>query len=282
VELGAYLDRIGFEGEPEPDLATLTALSRRHLLSIPYENIDVQLGKTLTTDPAAAYARIVGRGRRGGWCYEMNGLFGWALREVGFDVTRLASGVGRSMKGDSALGNHLILRVDMEGEPILADVGLANGPKGPYPIAEGPFAIEGLDYKLERVEDGYWRFHNHPDGMAPNFDFKPEPDDDEAALSRACAALQTEPLSPFRLNLICVRFTPDGENHLLGRILRQRRPGGVTERLLESADELLATLEGDFGIVEPAVVDLWPKICARHDEVMAKSQAEPERTQPSN
>jgi N-hydroxyarylamine O-acetyltransferase len=273
VELAAYLDRIGFEGEPKPDLATLAALSRRHLLSIPYENIDVQLGRTLTTDPAAAYARIVGRGARGGWCYEMNGLFGWALREVGFDVTRLASGVARSVKGDTALGNHLILRVDMAGGPILADVGLANGPKGPYPIAEGPFAIEGLNYKLERIEDGYWRFHNHPEGMAPNFDFKAEPDDDEAALSRACAGLQTDPASPFKLNLICVRFTPDGENHLLGRSLRQTRPGGTTERVLDSADELVATLKSDFGIVEPAVADLWPTICARHEVVMAARAA---------
>jgi N-hydroxyarylamine O-acetyltransferase len=273
VELAAYLERIGFEGEPKPDLATLAALSRRHLLAIPYENIDVQLGRTLTTDPAAAYGLIVGHGRRGGWCYEMNGLFGWALKEVGFDVTRLASGVARSMKGDSALGNHLILRVDMDGGPILADVGLANGPKGPYPIAEGPFAIEGLDYKLERIEDGYWRFHNHPDGMAPNFDFKSEPDDDEAALSRACVALQTEPQSPFKQNLICVRFTPDGENHLLGRSLRQIRPDATSERVLDSADELVATLESDFGIVEPAVAGLWPKICARHEAVMATRAA---------
>jgi N-hydroxyarylamine O-acetyltransferase len=275
VELAAYLDRIRFEGEPEPDLATLAALSRRHLLSIPYENIDVQLGRTLTTDPAAAYERIVARGRRGGWCYEMNGLFGWALKEVGFDVTRLASGVARSMKGDSALGNHLILRIDMDGGPILADVGLANGPKGPYAIAEGPFAIEGLDYKLERMEDGYWRFYNHPEGMAPNFDFKTEADDDEAALSRACVALQTDPNSPFKLNLICVRFTPDGENHLRGRVLRKVRPDGTSERVLGSADDLVATLDSEFGITEPAAAGLWPKICARHEEVIAKAAVAP-------
>jgi N-hydroxyarylamine O-acetyltransferase len=273
LELSAYLDRVGFEGEPAPDRATLEALCKRHLLSIPYENIDVQLERTLTTDPAAAYARIVGRGRRGGWCYEMNGVFGWALKEVGFNVTRLASGVGRGTKGDSAVGNHLLLRIDMEDGPLLADVGLANGPKGPYPLAEGDFAVAGLDYKLERLEGGYWRFHNHPEGMAPNFDFKPEPDDDETALSRACLALQTEANSPFRNNLICVRFTPEGENHLLGRALRLRRPGGTSERVLASADELVATLEADFGIVEPAVVDLWPKICARHEEVMAARAA---------
>jgi N-hydroxyarylamine O-acetyltransferase len=274
VELRAYLDRVGFEGEPRPDLATLSALSKRHLLSIPYENIDVQLGRRLTTDPAAAYARIVGQGRRGGWCYEMNGVFGLALAAIGFRVTRLASGVARSMKGDAALGNHLVLRVDTEDGPILADVGLANGPKGPYPIEEGPFSIEGQDYKLERTQDGYWRFHNHPQGMAPNFDFKSEPCDDEAALARACAVLQTDPQSPFVQNLVCVCFTPDGENQLRGRSLRQLRPEGTRERVLESVDDLIATLESDFGIVEAAVADLWPKICARHEEVLAKAEAE--------
>ncbi|HXQ09609.1 MAG TPA: arylamine N-acetyltransferase [Caulobacteraceae bacterium] len=274
VELRAYLDRVGFEGEPRPDLATLGALSKRHLLSIPYENIDVQLGRTLTTDPAAAYARIVGQGRRGGWCYEMNGVFGLALAAIGFRVTRLASGVARSMKGDAALGNHLVLRVDTGEGPILADVGLANGPRGPYPIREGPFSIEGQDYKLERTEDGYWRFHNHPQGMAPNFDFKSEPGDDEAALARACVALQTDPQSPFVQNLVCVRFTPDGENQLRGRSLRRLRPEGTSERVLESVDDLIATLESDFGIVEPAVAALWPKICARHEAVLARAEAE--------
>ena len=274
MELDAYLERVGFEGEPRPDLATLGALSKRHLLSIPYENIDVALGRRLTTDPAAAYARIVGQGQRGGWCYEMNGVFGLALAAIGFRVTRLASGVARSMKGDVALGNHLVLRVDTDEGPILADVGLANGPKGPYPIREGPFSIEGLDYKLERTADGYWRFHNHPQGMAPNFDFKSDPGDDEAALARACLVLQTDPQSPFVQNLVCMCFTPDGENQLRGRSLRKLRRTGTSERLLESADDLVATLESDFGIVEPAVAGLWPKICARHEEVLAKADAE--------
>jgi N-hydroxyarylamine O-acetyltransferase len=110
--------------------------------------------------------------------------------------------------------------------------------------------------------------------MAPNFDFKSEPCDDEAALARACAVLQTDPQSPFVQNLVCVCFTPDGENQLRGRSLRQLRPEGTRERVLESVDDLIATLESDFGIVEPAVADLWPKICARHEEVLAKAEAE--------
>lgn len=275
MHLSAYLDRIGFAGSPEPDLPTLKGLSTRHLHSVPYENLDVQLGRPLTTDPAAAYARIVGTGRRGGWCYEMNGLFGWALKEIGFNVTRLASGVGRSMKGDTALGNHLILRVDLEDGAILADVGLANGPTGPYPIVEGAFSIDGRDFRLERMDDGFWRFHNHASGMAPNFDFKPEPADDEAALARACAVLQSDPASPFKQNLVCMRFVDGGENQLRGRVLRVVRGDQASERVLESADDFVETLEADFGIVEPAAVGLWPKVCARHAALLADKAAAP-------
>src|SRR6185503_6394389 len=99
MDLQAYLDRIGFAGEARPDLATLTALHRAHLLAIPYENLDVQFGTPVTIEPAAAFEKIVTRGR-GGWCYEMNGLFGAALDEIGFQVTRLAGGVRRDLMGE--------------------------------------------------------------------------------------------------------------------------------------------------------------------------------------
>src|SRR4051812_21810770 len=121
MNLEAYFDRIGYAGPRGADLATLTALHRAHLAAVPYENIDVQLGRPVVVDPAAAYARIVGKGRRGGWCYEMNGLFGWALDQLGFNVTRMAGGVVRELIGQNAVGNHLVLRVDFPEGPWIAD-----------------------------------------------------------------------------------------------------------------------------------------------------------------
>ena len=142
VDLRAYLDRIGFDGEPAVDRVTLEKLQRLHLLALPYENLDVQLGRPLTTDPSAAFDKLVTR-RRGGWCYEMNGLFGWALETVGFSVTRLASGVMRSAMGAAALGNHLVLRVDLADGATLADVGLGDGPIHPFAIEAGAFTAGG-------------------------------------------------------------------------------------------------------------------------------------------
>ncbi len=262
MDLSAYLDRIGFEGRPAPDRATLDAVQRLHLLAIPYENLDVQFGRRATTDPAAAFDKLVTR-RRGGWCYEMNGVMGWALGEIGFRVTRLASGVFRSVAGDGAIGNHLVLRVDFNDGPILADAGLADGAIIPYPILDGSFSADGFDFRLEQLDGGWWRFHNHSRGMAPDFDFNPD-GGDEAAMSRTCLELQTDPNSMFVQNLVCARFTPEGRVQLRGRVLRHMTPQALIERLLESADEFTQVLADSFGIVDPDVPRLWPKVCARH------------------
>src|SRR5438270_13953150 len=112
MNLAAYLDRIRDQGRPRPDRETLAAIQRHHLTAIPYENLDVQLGRPRTTDPAAAFDKLVTR-RRGGWCYEMNGLMGWALSEIGFSVTPLATGVMTSSAGDDQTANQLVLRFNI-------------------------------------------------------------------------------------------------------------------------------------------------------------------------
>lgn len=103
------------------------ALHRSHLYAIPYENLDIHLGRKLTLDPDHIYHKIVEE-RRGGWCYEMNGLFSQALRQMGFDVTLLGSSVGSPAQGgvDGDL-DHLILLVQVDKQPWLADVGFGKG-----------------------------------------------------------------------------------------------------------------------------------------------------------
>ena len=100
MDLQAYLDRIGFKGPVRPDLATLRAVHRAHQYAVPFENLDVQLRRPVVLDIEPNYDKIVRR-RRGGWCYEMNGVMGWALREIGFDVMRMGAGVMRETVGDS-------------------------------------------------------------------------------------------------------------------------------------------------------------------------------------
>jgi N-hydroxyarylamine O-acetyltransferase len=265
MELSAYLHRIGYSGPTTPDLATLEALMRAHIAAVPFENLDVQLGNRVTIDLPAIYAKLVGR-RRGGWCYENNGLFGWALAEMGFDVRRISAGVMRVVRGDEQLGNHLALIVTIDGQAWLADVGFGGTLAAPIPLASGmhlqsPFAV-GL------VEaDGYWHFEErYCDEDAFSFDFLAGPAD-EALLARQCDTLQSAPDSIFVQNLVVQQR--QGETHLTlrGRVLMERGPEGESKRTLGSADELVEVLRDRFGLDVPEAAGLWPKVCARRGEL---------------
>ena len=268
MDLAAYLDRVGFEGPARPDAATLIALHRAHLYAIPYENFDVQFGRPLTIDPEAAFEKIVGR-RRGGWCYEMNGLFASALEAIGFTVTRLAGGVRRDLMGEVMVGNHLVLKVDLEGGPWIADVGFGDGVLEPFPLSEGPIEAGGFSYRMERLDAAWWRFHNFPFGGAPNFDITLEAAD-PALLAEKCLWLQTWPESPFVLNATAQRHTPGEILVLRGRTLRRARPDGFSETLVGSADEFVDILARDFDLDLPDAAGLWPRICVRHEALFAE------------
>ena len=124
MKLNDYLARIEYQGPVAPTLACLTEIHRQHLLTIPYEDLDVQLGRALNLDIQRTFEKIVAR-RRGGWCYEMNGLLGWALKEIGFEVTRVLGGIHRSLAGDDVARlvddrpDHACRRVDVFGRQVL-------------------------------------------------------------------------------------------------------------------------------------------------------------------
>lgn len=269
MDVRAYLDRIGFEGQPAPDRATLDAIHSRHLLAIPYENLDVQLGSALTTSPQAAFDKLVNR-RRGGWCYEMNGTLGLALEVIGFRVTRMAGGVMRSASGDAAVGNHLVLKVDLPEGPVIADAGFGDGSLLPFDLKEGPFRANGFDFDLERLPDGWWRLNNHPRGGAPNFDFRTELAE-EALLSERCQFLQTSEASPFVQNLVVQIHRPGGLTLLRGRVLKTIDGEAESETLLDSASALTDALGDVFGLDAPEAAGLWEKVVRRHDALFAGS-----------
>jgi N-hydroxyarylamine O-acetyltransferase len=170
MDCDVYLKRIGFDGFPRQDLATLRLLQRGHLEHIAFENFDVQFGCRVTLDPRDAYAKLVTRGR-GGWCYEMNGLFLWALEQIGFRVTAMTGAMMRAQRGPSAIGTHLVLSVELD-QPYLVDVGLADGPIEPIPLMEGSYAHERGKVRLERLSDGRWRVHKESPFFTLSFDFQ--------------------------------------------------------------------------------------------------------------
>jgi N-hydroxyarylamine O-acetyltransferase len=256
MRLAGYLARIGFEGAPRVDLETLRRLHHAHLRAIPYENLDVALRRPVTRDPAAAYEKIVA-GRRGGWCYEMNGLLAWALEEIGFSVTRMAGGVHRASLGEQMVGNHLVLRVDLD-RPYIADVGFGDGLIEPAALVEGPITQRGLSYRLDKLDERWWRFHNHVHGGAPSFDFVDEPAD-PALLQAKCEWLQADG-SPFVANVIVQRHTIEGVAAMRNATLRLVSPDGVDTQEIADLDSYVGVLKTVFALEVPFAPALWEKI----------------------
>lgn len=264
MQVGAYLDRIGYRGPVAPTLECLTGIHRCQALNVPYENLDVQLGVPVGQDIEPIFDKIVNR-RRGGWCYEMNGLLGWALREIGFDVMRVTGAVHRRDRGDSTLGNHLVLLVRLE-KTYVADLGLGDGIREPIPLQAGVHRQGELGFRLEQLEDGYWRWHNHSFGNPATADFRDAPADEDL-LNAKVQFLQTSPESVFVQNLAFELMRPESVVTLVGRVLSEKTAGGESKTVLNSPGEIEAALAQHFGIRNVSVTPLWPKICARHIEV---------------
>lgn len=266
MKLSSYLHRIGFEGGAPPSPATLAKLLRSHVLSIPFENLDVQLGVPVTNDIEAAFDKIVGR-KRGGWCYEQNGLFGWALSEIGFAVTRVAAAVHRAERGDAALANHLCLLVRTPDDPhsvFLADVGFGGSMIKPIRLLASQHEQAPYRIGLQKLDDGHWQFKEESGADAVSYDFLAEPGN-ESAMSEKCRQLQTDPNSSFILNLVAQKRTPETHVVLRGRVLTLNSSSGKETRMLQSRTELAETLKETFRLDVPEAADLWDRIVERHE-----------------
>ena len=255
--LDAYLSRIGFEGEPMPNLRTLKELHRRHVESVTYENLDVQLGRPISRNPRAAFRKIVAQGR-GGWCYEMNGLFGFMLEAIGFRVQRLAAGVMREQMGDEAVGNHLALIVKLD-RLYLADVGLGNGLVEPVALTEGPVRQGFKCFELRRLGGGWWRFRNHEGSMPPSFDFSLAVTDD-ALLEAKSHWLQTNSASPFVGNAIVQRQFEDHVESLIGTTHTITAAEGTRSFEIERPEVYARILRENFGLEVRDVAALWARV----------------------
>lgn len=256
-QLDAYLERIGVERPVSLDFAGLSRLHRAHLVAFTWEALDAFMGWPNAIAPASAFAKMV-EGRRGGWCYEMNGLFGAALAALGFDVTRLCGGVDREKLGDAAIGNHLTLRVDLD-RPYLAEVGVADAIIAPVPLAVGPFSQRGFDFSIVPTADGWLRFNNHAQGIAKSFDFRAD-HSDEAALAATQAWLMQDAGSPFTHALAVLRHTAEGYVALQNDRLRIVTPIAAQERRITSADHLAETFETVFDLDIPRPACVWDRI----------------------
>jgi N-hydroxyarylamine O-acetyltransferase len=250
-DLDAYLERIDYRGASEATLATLQAVQRSHLASIPFENIDVRLGRPIGLDLETLQAKLVAGGR-GGYCFEQNSLFAAALGTLGFEVSTLEARVRPPGATATLARTHMVLHLTVDGQDWIADVGFgADGPLVPVPL-DGTVSEQSDDvYRIEREEEstcvlrrswrGTWRdlyaFTLNP---ALPVDFE-----------MANYFTSTHPESSFVRTLTVQRSGREQRQILRGRIYTVRRGTRETEREI-SASELPALLENEFGLVIPS------------------------------
>jgi N-hydroxyarylamine O-acetyltransferase len=251
MDFTAYLDRIHYHGLLEPTRATLRALHVAHLLHVPFENLDICQRRLFDLDPVVLHDKIVTH-RRGGFCYELNGLLALLLEQLGFSVTRLAA---RVLNKDGILGpefDHLTLRVQCPNEPHswLADVGFGDSFLAPLHFEEQAEQLDGLRaYRIERDGAYRWVWERAYDGTWTRqyrFDLQPRQLSDFAAM---CLWQQTSPESSFTQRRICTRATPDGRITLSDMRLITTVNGQRSERQLEREADCAAALRTHFGIV---------------------------------
>ncbi len=252
LDLDAYLGRIGYSGALDPTYPVLEALHLEHARRIPFENLDVLLGRPIGLDLASLQRKLVAGGR-GGYCFEHNLLFAAVLDKLGFDAKLLGAKVRH--RGDKDLPRtHMLLLVAVEGEQWVADVGFGGeGLLLPVPFGVGREARHyAWSYRIIEERAGQWLLQSQRDSAWANLYCFTLPQT-LADCVMANHYTSTHPDSPFVSTLIVQLPTPEARYILRNRELVVDRGGGSgTRRTLAGDDELLDVLAGTFGLRFPA------------------------------
>jgi N-hydroxyarylamine O-acetyltransferase len=261
-EQAAYLGRIGVEPIGRPDAKALEALHHANIHAIVFENLDIHLGRPIEIDVPRVFDKII-RNDRGGFCYELNALFGSLLVSLGYDVSVHAARVVTSGSRWIPFG-HVCLTVKCEGKDWLVDVGFGNSFQRPLEIGKpGEQSDVGGTHILSSVEEG-WLLSSriYGDTFDPEYRFDLEPRHLDEFKAR-CKWTQTDHTSGFTRNIIATLPTPRGRRTVLGLELREFVDGAISERKI-TAEQRATILIDDFGLPRRDVEALPQGVRARH------------------
>jgi len=251
LNIEAYLRRINYTGRLSPDIETLRGLHQAHLMTVPFENLDIHLGRPINLDPDALFLKIV-ENRRGGFCYELNNLFARLLEHIGFKVTLLSA---RVYDADDRLGpeyDHMALLVTLK-DRWLADVGFGDSSLFPLRLDDDQpqydnrraYRVSREDafwYESRAIEDGAWKRDYVFTLQARRI----------AEYLETCNYHQTSPDSPFTQRQICTIATPTGRITLRGLPTEMKvivtKHGVKRERVIADPAQVSALLLDQFGI----------------------------------
>lgn len=260
MEVRTYLDRLGYRGSREATAESLRALHTAHTFAVPFENLDIHLRRTISLDPAVLYDKIVSR-RRGGFCFELNGLFALLLERLGFSVRHLMARVVWGQTDVTPL-SHRVLLVETGGEQWIADVGFGgNGLITAIPLAAGheeqqyadrfrvmtaqdrqesaePVRTHRPEYRIDCLVKDVWE----PMYVFTTVSYLP------VDYAYANYFHSHSPESVFTQKRLCTKPTPNGRIILQNRALKIRYDGKSQTEAVKTPEAYQAMLREHFGI----------------------------------
>jgi N-hydroxyarylamine O-acetyltransferase len=277
AQVAAYLKRVGITAPRRPTLHALRRIHRAHVGAMPYENLDIQLGRPIELGTDALHAKLV-EGGRGGYCYEHNGTLAHALEGLGFDVRRVLGGVARETEGEGNWWNHMPLIVRFaNGEEYLADAGIGTGFREPLPIRDGSYRVGAFNFGVWNLGGEEWRCSIDPRVTNLTFDFTLAERRPEEFRER-CGELSTSPDSPF-VKTLTVQGPRENDMWVLRArtltVFDPKLPEGKTVRVLEDAGAFADLLRGHFRLtLDKAELEaLWAKAVEQHERKLAEDKA---------
>jgi N-hydroxyarylamine O-acetyltransferase len=248
-----YLERIGCQSGLEPTLEMLSELQTLHMQAVPFEDLNIHHNLPIVLKEDHLYKKIV-KEKRGGFCYELNGLFAWMLGEVGFKAEKLSASVINDKGVFGPAFDHMALLVHLD-EDYLVDVGFGDSFQKPLRFNERGEQNHGsMSYQIAKDGDTYILLEQdnrdaHPT-MQPQYRFDLQPRGLNDYQER-CDFFQYSPESSFRKKTRCSRATPDGRITIFGSRLIVTKNNVKEEKELGSEEEIAQALKEHFGIVMP-------------------------------
>ncbi len=244
MKLDSYLHRINYSGPINPDLDTLEQLQLSHLLSVPFENLDIHQGREIQLDLNKIYHKIVEE-KRGGFCYELNGLFFHFLQELDFNATRISARVHSTEKQSYGPEfDHFAIIAHLEEKDYLVDVGYGEFLLTPLQIELDKPQEDALGalYVLRQHDDSYLRVEKQVEGgWKPEYIFTLQARDFRE-FQPMCDYQQYDPGSHFQKQKLISQLTETGRITLTSTKLKVQEGGQVVEREVkddEAFDQLL-------------------------------------------
>ena len=251
MDITRYLQRLNYSGSTSPTAETLRQLHLAHLQTVPFENLSIHSKEPIVLDDTSLFKKIVER-RRGGFCYELNGLFASLLRALGFSVVKLSARVANANGEFGPEFDHMTLMVTAPDAPQtrwLADVGFGDCFNEPLLLDSREAHEQGArSYRLDATEDYLvlmQREGNEEWKPQYRFSFKPHEYSDYAEM---CHFHQTSPQSHFTKARVCTRTTSEGRITLNELRFITTVNGERNERMLDDETAYQSILREQFGI----------------------------------